>query len=1113
MLNAATYGQTIPTIIGMTRSAILVIWAANLRKGHSGKKGKKKGPPTYVENCDFMLGSNPIEGVLSVWSNNTNRYTIGYASHLFSGGLVGSYTVPDAHFYFVIGVTVEVEVINTANDYGNPVAPNGIAVMDAAVGDLPLAAGYAPGDTFNVVGGGGTGGIGSVVTVDGFGAPLTVAIEAAGTGYFRHAFNCITTVITGSGNGNLKVNVEEVGTYVDLTQEYPLWNAAQHGPDLANAAGYRWYPYIYSWRPSDGATVTIQAVGSGAAIPNNRGNVRVYYAQLNSNSHLQPPITFNRMTFEQSLGNGTEYSDAGLTSQQIIYPFYAGLGSSDMDLGTTGLLADWRVETKGSHCLYSTGDADFADMIEDVIKSGQIQTGVQLGLIQRGVNCNDLPGLVQRAQQGDLEPTPNPVIPYQQPNAAGAILIDFTRWRVQGGTNPTISDDSGVTWNPVMIDSWFGLWYGVSPGWPALNKVAKVFNGSSFAYDLRDYIFEASPDLDTIEATNTLIGTGGGDITISITVSKPSLLLLFSEDTGDQYTITEPLWSYITTNNTLGVAGASNGNPTIMQRYVSAAGTYTWTEHFLLGTNYKIAIIALSASQPSQFPKTLGNIIDDDSLNLTRLQCRANGLYGSIWMNAQRPATDWLEEFYTCANAAPVWSGFKLKSIPYSEVTAVGNGVVYTPPTNPVADLDTDDMIDPGKDAPVVKVTRTAQVDANNVMQLEHVNRGNDYNTSTVSEPESSSITILGPRKDAPKSLHEIQDPSVARKILAVLVRRKVTIRNQYEFTLQGGWLGLEAMDVVTITEPLLGLDKKAIRLTSVEEDKDHNLNCVAEEFIFGLNSPSDLPATPVTPNNPNSNATPSSVNTPIIFEPVPALSQFQNQRYLCIVVSDPDPNYGGCIVNVSTDGTTYNPLPGNSMIDGNAVTGVTVGTWAAGTTPDTTNDLAVDLTESLGVLATYSNTQEDQNLFPSYVAGGTGGIPYELMGYAVATLTSANHYTLKATGTGHHLNRALFGAPNSGGVGVSHAGGSRFAFLGTVPSSAKSGGKSVASNGVGGVIFVPMADSWIGVTLYFKFQAFNQLGGGLQDISTCTVYTYSPTGTVGSVNPGGVPPIIVAVN
>src|ERR1700735_2683733 len=71
MLQASTYGMTLPTYYGTTRAALLATWAANLRQGGSDKKGKKKGVQTYVENIDFLLGSNPIECVLQTWNNST----------------------------------------------------------------------------------------------------------------------------------------------------------------------------------------------------------------------------------------------------------------------------------------------------------------------------------------------------------------------------------------------------------------------------------------------------------------------------------------------------------------------------------------------------------------------------------------------------------------------------------------------------------------------------------------------------------------------------------------------------------------------------------------------------------------------------------------------------------------------------------------------------------------------------------------------------------------------------------------------------------------------------------------------------------------------------------
>src|ERR1700735_2727959 len=119
MLQASTYGATIPTVYGMTLSPLLAIWAANLRQGGSTKKFKqlKKGITAYVENIDFLLGANPPIGVNQMWNNGATipleitSAVVGSGSPFLSGSLptqiqtlnnVGV-PVPDPRFYSVIG--------------------------------------------------------------------------------------------------------------------------------------------------------------------------------------------------------------------------------------------------------------------------------------------------------------------------------------------------------------------------------------------------------------------------------------------------------------------------------------------------------------------------------------------------------------------------------------------------------------------------------------------------------------------------------------------------------------------------------------------------------------------------------------------------------------------------------------------------------------------------------------------------------------------------------------------------------------------------------------------------------------------------------------------------
>ena len=153
----------------------------------------------------------------------------------------------------------------------------------------------------------------------------------------------------------------------------------------------------------------------------------------------------------------------------------------------------------------------------------------------------------------------------------------------------------------------------------------------------------------------------------------------------------------------------------------------------------------------------------------------------------------------------------------------------------------------------------------------------------------------------------------------------------------------------------------------------------------------------------PNTSYAPTSVATPLFIEPVAALYPANTGHQLWIALCGADTAYGGAQVWMSTDGgASYNVI---GSVMGNATRGVTVGDWPIEADPDTTNDLAVDLTESLGALVSYPTSDEDNFIYPCYVAGGAGSIPYELMSYGRQLLTTAYNYTLKATGGGgNHL-------------------------------------------------------------------------------------------------------------
>jgi hypothetical protein len=317
---------------------------------------------------------------------------------------------------------------------------------------------------------------------------------------------------------------------------------------------------------------------------------------------------------------------------------------------------------------------------------------------------------------------------------------------------------------------------------------------------------------------------------------------------------------------------------------------------------------------------------------------------------------------------------------------------------------------------------------------------------------------------------------SVARKLVFLDAQRAQLLRNTYKFQAPTKYQLLEPGDLILVSDPDNGLVGVPVVPTSIEEDENFILTIEADPFIYGANVPNAVISMNPVGSGGGRNGDPGSVNAPIIFQPVQRLLQNQNQPQLALIVSGANPNYGGCVVTMSTDGTSYAPV---GIIQGNAVTGYTVGDWPAASDPDTTNDLSVDLTESLGAMPEVSVSDEDNFVFPCYVAGGVTLVPYELMAYAVANLTAAYKYTLKATGGGtNHLRRAVLGAPQSGGLGVDHPNNSRFAMFNRLST-------------VGQLLF-NIDPSWIGQTLYFKLLAFNQFGNNLQDPGSVTVYTYT---------------------
>jgi hypothetical protein len=469
----------------------------------------------------------------------------------------------------------------------------------------------------------------------------------------------------------------------------------------------------------------------------------------------------------------------------------------------------------------------------------------------------------------------------------------------------------------------------------------------------------------------------------------------------------------------------------------------------ILDANPKdIATLMLSNAQfGAGFPSGLiGSLTQFDAY------CRAAGMFFSPAYTSQRPAADHLSELTDGANTALVWSDGVLKFVPYGDATLTGNGVTYTPNVTALYDLNDDNFLGNGDDP--VTVTRTAPADAYNRVQVEYLDRVNQYNTAIVSVEDQAAIELYGLRIAPVQQAHFVADGTVATVVAQLALQRGLYKRNAYSFSLPASFALLEPMDIVTLTTG--DMVRVAVRITNIDEDGD-DFALIAEDFPLGVASAALYAHDAGLRYQANLNAAPQSCADPVIFEMPADPSATGLSIAIAVGGQTGDSLYGGCHVWLSLDGANYKK---EGTISGSSRYGLTTAALAAASIGiNATNTLSVALRAN-GQIISGSGADVAQGTTLIVVDG-------EYLAYQTATLTGTNAYNLTT------LNRGLYNT-----LGLAHASG-------------------VAWVRVDDAIAVlrDLDLKLIGQTIYIKLTAFNTFEGGEQDLSTVTAYTYTITG------------------
>lgn len=223
--------------------------------------------------------------------------------------------------------------------------------------------------------------------------------------------------------------------------------------------------------------------------------------------------------------------------------------------------------------------------------------------------------------------------------------------------------------------------------------------------------------------------------------------------------------------------------------------------------------------------------------NLPQFQayCLASGLLLSPVIDSERTGTDFLEEVLLATNTTCVWSEGLLKFIPYGDTQLSGNGATYTPNNTPVYSLNDDDYIPKTDGDPPILVDLMDQSDAYNAVQMEYLDRTNQYNMAIALASDAANIAQYGRRLKDPDTIHVVCTPAVAQIAGQLWLQRTLYIRAQYKFTL--GWMFalLEPGDILELNDSGLGLVNYPVRIIQIDEGEDGNYDLTCEDFPIGV--------------------------------------------------------------------------------------------------------------------------------------------------------------------------------------------------------------------------------------------------------------------------------------
>lgn len=396
-----------------------------------------------------------------------------------------------------------------------------------------------------------------------------------------------------------------------------------------------------------------------------------------------------------------------------------------------------------------------------------------------------------------------------------------------------------------------------------------------------------------------------------------------------------------------------------------------------------------------------------------------------------------VNEIANITNAYFFWSNDRFKIVPRAD-RAVGN---WKPDKTIRYNLTPDDLI-PQSGGACITYSRKDSSEIYNRISVEFLNRSNGYEKEIVNYQDNDDIKEFGVRQASTTTAHYLYTKDRAVKLAEELCRKNKYERVKYTFKLDWAFCRLEPGDLVTLTDPAMGIESQPAMIDSVTEGTDGVLTFTAISRAKGNYTAAQYDVheneRPFVEYNKEASDT-----VPIIFQPPADLTS--NGLGLWIAAKGKTDGWGGCNVYVSDNNTNY-------RLAGQTANSARCGKLISDIAKDST-DIIVSCNDQL-----ISGTQQDAERKNTLC--WIGG---ECFSYVTATLQTDGNYKLSGCIRGQYNTKPSV-----------HSAGADFVRLDA------------------SVLHLDFTKEDIGKKIYLKFPSVNIFGEGEQDLSAVQAYEYT---------------------